>query len=746
MSLFKNFRNLVDSIATPEVTKNPALDDWRLWLQALESSEWTGMLQVGSQPPSAYMLWIDPSAVSTRVGSNWRANLKGDHEAYNQREAVTVQAHVYLSSIPNSAQGAMVEVTIQDTDTLIRGALETLRPGFRPTISAHVYQKGIEQQLAVTFTRTQPLPGFVNKAGNRISRGLGPGINNYYCGRPNQPCACGRCDGVCGPTNGCCCPSCAAFEPPFPPLPTKGASTVRWEPEEKEEVESVPVEPVTVHVAPDKPPVLPDKQYFAQGYPTDLFVDGNMLETLNLSCPICLDVVRDVVESPCGHLFCRACIEGVLCKKEECPLDSQPLQSGALTASSYLQRVVLNMKVRCLHFSSSPSALPSSPPPSDVQPSSEASQPSQPASLSSPDPSSAPCSVDPSSPSPAIPSSASSSSLPTVSVECAWVGDLRALVPHLQKECPLEPIVCVKCEASFPRHTASTHATHDCPQRDVTCPLCNATLFAVALPSHQADACSKRVVSCPNHGCSVSVPFEELAGHCSSCENAVVPCLFASQGCPFSGLRSALSEHLSSPQAMQMHLALLLAIVERPLVQAMVPVFARGTGWHQRKRPGYEACVFVGGRKLAGMTTPGLLLVVLDRRTLELHSPPHCLNTNEDPQAATALVKAIEPLDYNHLVIVCSSESWEKNLSSKARIALVHCGATDSSMERLGSSLQGRHPFAMAGVPGLGSKGGLELVCPARDFAPFADLHFDLSQSPLDDRLYSPRGLKPSAY
>jgi len=93
------------------------------------------------------------------------------------------------------------------------------------------------------------------------------------------------------------------------------------------------------------------------------------------------------VESPCGHLFCKTCIEGVLCKKEvktqqsvkvfiasqECPLDSQPLRASALTASSYLQRVVLNMKVRCLHFSSaSPAAsltpLPSAPP-SDVPPS-----------------------------------------------------------------------------------------------------------------------------------------------------------------------------------------------------------------------------------------------------------------------------------------------------------------------------------------------------------------------------------------
>jgi hypothetical protein len=50
-----------------------------------------------------------------------------------------------------------------------------------------------------------------------VKKGLGPGIGGdtglhstqlYYCGRRMNQCRCGRCDGVCGPNNGCPCNAC----------------------------------------------------------------------------------------------------------------------------------------------------------------------------------------------------------------------------------------------------------------------------------------------------------------------------------------------------------------------------------------------------------------------------------------------------------------------------------------------------------------------------------------------------------
>ena len=43
-------------------------------------------------------------------------------------------------------------------------------------------------------------------------------------------------------------------------------------------------------------------------------------------CPICFEVLADVDEkatTPCGHVFCRACIEAALPLSGECPSCTQ---------------------------------------------------------------------------------------------------------------------------------------------------------------------------------------------------------------------------------------------------------------------------------------------------------------------------------------------------------------------------------------------------------------------------------------
>ena len=39
-------------------------------------------------------------------------------------------------------------------------------------------------------------------------------------------------------------------------------------------------------------------------------------------CPICLHAMRDPVQTECGHLFCKGCLEPILATPNpECPLD-----------------------------------------------------------------------------------------------------------------------------------------------------------------------------------------------------------------------------------------------------------------------------------------------------------------------------------------------------------------------------------------------------------------------------------------
>jgi hypothetical protein len=57
------------------------------------------------------------------------------------------------------------------------------------------------------------------------------------------------------------------------------------------------------------------------------------------------------VDTPCGHLFCRQCIlASVHATKSECPVCRKSLQVSQLHTSAYLQRMVDDMRVRCLHL------------------------------------------------------------------------------------------------------------------------------------------------------------------------------------------------------------------------------------------------------------------------------------------------------------------------------------------------------------------------------------------------------------
>ena len=50
-------------------------------------------------------------------------------------------------------------------------------------------------------------------------------------------------------------------------------------------------------------------------------------------CPICLEVLADVDEkatTPCGHVFCRACIEAALPRSGECPSCTQACSAAQL--------------------------------------------------------------------------------------------------------------------------------------------------------------------------------------------------------------------------------------------------------------------------------------------------------------------------------------------------------------------------------------------------------------------------------
>lgn len=81
------------------------------------------------------------------------------------------------------------------------------------------------------------------------------------------------------------------------------------------------------------------------GYPAELFVRQE--ETRDYVCPICTDICREAVETPCAHLFCDTCLSLAVEVKMECPLDHKRLVAGSVHKAGFVRRKVLNMTVRC---------------------------------------------------------------------------------------------------------------------------------------------------------------------------------------------------------------------------------------------------------------------------------------------------------------------------------------------------------------------------------------------------------------
>jgi len=71
----------------------------------------------------------------------------------------------------------------------------------------------------------------------------------------------------------------------------------------------------------------------------------------SLLCPICLGVLTDPQDTPCGHTFCKGCIQLHLQKAAVCPLDQSPISMKDLRRSPVIVRDFLGkLRTRCDHL------------------------------------------------------------------------------------------------------------------------------------------------------------------------------------------------------------------------------------------------------------------------------------------------------------------------------------------------------------------------------------------------------------
>lgn len=65
-------------------------------------------------------------------------------------------------------------------------------------------------------------------------------------------------------------------------------------------------------------------------------------------CPICLMALREPVQTPCGHRFCKACIiKSIRDAGHKCPVDNEILLENQLFPDNFAKREILSLTVKC---------------------------------------------------------------------------------------------------------------------------------------------------------------------------------------------------------------------------------------------------------------------------------------------------------------------------------------------------------------------------------------------------------------
>ena len=87
------------------------------------------------------------------------------------------------------------------------------------------------------------------------------------------------------------------------------------------------------------------------GWDQERFVNKDTILT-DLICTICNDVLKEPVQTPCEHCFCKTCITPWLQQgQNSCPVDRNPLTSYMLKTPNRMTMQLLNdLEIRCKNF------------------------------------------------------------------------------------------------------------------------------------------------------------------------------------------------------------------------------------------------------------------------------------------------------------------------------------------------------------------------------------------------------------
>ncbi|XP_059507863.1 TNF receptor-associated factor 6 [Stegostoma tigrinum] len=220
-------------------------------------------------------------------------------------------------------------------------------------------------------------------------------------------------------------------------------------------------------------------------------------------CPICLMALREAVQTPCGHRFCRGCIvKSIRDAGHKCPVDNEMLTEAQLFPDNFAKREILSLTVKC--------------------PNKGCYQKMELRHLEE-----------------------HQEQCDYTFVDCPQCDALllrKELQGHMESDCPKRRVACENCAMLMAYQDKKGHDLN-CPLANVTCEYCNMELIREQLQNHYNLDCPKAPVPCTFSvfGCPEKMQRNDLAMHLQDYTQAHMRMMAQTLRSVSSGLNSQVS-------------------------------------------------------------------------------------------------------------------------------------------------------------------------------------------------------------
>lgn len=302
---------------------------------------------------------------------------------------------------------------------------------------------------------------------------------------------------------------------------------------------------------------------------TPIDEDMKKIKENGFECPICFQLIENVVETKCGHLFCKKCLKTHLQNKEKCPICRKDVYDEDYHVSSFMDRKIKSIELHCPHkkegclFKNEYSLV--------------------------------------------LEHTNSKCEFAPIKCECGFICKITNIDDHRKINCSFYCIDCIKCEGSIKRKDMESHLSSSCPMTDAKCNNipCKFNGLRKDVDGHQSkceyalitceckdkyirnkgdehnETCKVRFINCmfcnekvrinkmdyhvnecigikmDCKRCMESIPVVLIDMHNSSeCPMLEINCKYKNIGCGFKSYRKEILSHMDNIDALKHHLSL----------------------------------------------------------------------------------------------------------------------------------------------------------------------------------------------